>query len=279
MNNKTILQEFNNRIEANNIALSDLRAVVQNLPIVGNVPDTPSNEYVQNGLVAWWEGEDELDALLHWNSRVGTDYIYQIYPSSPTSANSFGTIKTENAYTNNTQFCLATNEDYWKQGYTIEVVGKTYNQNNSQNNAGASLMTFDKQCSIMMQIWGDNNIFGVINQHPDADMPYLFTDCNNKRYKYAISLDVLPSRSMGGATEVSYALNDIGWYTRKTNVQSGGANGYHLLFLAYYSGSSGYRINGEISSIRIYNRKLTPVELQHNYEVDKQRFELDEYVM
>ena len=35
-----------------------------------------------------------------------------------------------------------------------------------------------------------------------------------------------------------------------------------------------YRFKGNIYSIRIYNRKLTEKELKHNYEVDKNRFNI-----
>lgn len=273
MNNKETIQQHNETLLSNNELLRIILGLVENLPDAGgSIGD--KDEYIQDGLISWWEGEDAPDENLHWNSRIGDDYIYQVHPT-PTDSNNYTLIKRDNVYVNDTRYGLITNNDYWQQGVTIEVVGKVFNQNNSTNSSGGTLLAFDKQVSIMMQIYGTDNIFGVINQYPEQDMPYLFRDCAGKLFKYAITLDELPARKNGGMTSVSYALNNIGWYTRRTNVQSASTSNPNLSIMCYYRNS--YKSNAEIYSIRIYNRRLTVAELDHNYKIDKKRFGLDEY--
>lgn len=234
--------------------------------------------YMKSGLVAWWEGSDELDENYRWLSRVGDDYISQYKPTlNADGSNSFGNIKTDNAYVNDTTYGLVTSKDYWGEDYTIEVVGKVNSQINSNNSSGGTLLAFDKQVSPMIQIWGTDNIFGCLNQvTPATEMPYLFTDCLGKRYKYTISLREVPAvRNQSGQVQISYALNDIGWYTRITSGQSAGTCRPNLTILCYYRDS--YLSNAEINSIRIYSRRLSVEELKHNYEIDKVRFNLDAY--
>lgn len=273
MSNKETLQANNEMIEKNNALIARILEIIDTIP---GGTGLPAGKYVQNGLIAWWEGEDALDENLHWNSRVGDDYIYQYNPTA-TADNSFGNIKTENAYVNDKTYGLVTNQDYWNQGYTIEVVGKANSQTNSTNSAGCTLLAFDKQYSPMIQIWGSDNSFQCLNNNLPNTSAYTFANCLEKRYKYAICLDQIPARNQGGSTMVSYAVNDIGWYTTSSTVGSPSNNYPNLTIMCYYRNS--YQVDGEINSIRIYNRKLSSLELAHNYKLDKERFGLDEYIM
>jgi hypothetical protein len=134
----------------------------------------------------------------------------------------------------------------------------------------------------MIQIYESQGTFGVLNSKVNENLTKRYTNCVGKRYKYAITLDKLPSRNSISVTtptasdhQVSYSLNNDDWSTCTTMSVAGSSKGNYLTILTYYMDS--YIANGEINSIRIYNRKLTHEELQHNYEIDKVRFNLDEY--
>lgn len=310
MSNKETLQNYNTNLEENNTTLSSILDTINNLPdgnvvVEGSIEITENGtydvkqyaeavvniteiiepviepDYITDGLVAWWEAEDELDSNNHWNSRVGSDYFMQKAAASGSYAsNSFGYIKSDNAYKNNMNYSLTNTVDYYKQGYTIEVVGKINTQSNSTQNSTASmgvLFAFNKQASPMISICESTESFGCLNAYATQNMPKLFNNCLKKRYKYAICLDEIQDRSASsGYFTISYALNDSEWYQRnRHNVTNMSRNNGNCIILGYYTGE--YLACGEINSIRVYNRKLNYAELKHNYEIDKARFNLDEY--
>ena len=252
--------------------------------ISGGGTDEPIVEpdYITDGLVAWWEGCDEVDTRGHWNSRVGDDYIYQTSAQSGNiGANWFNYIKAEDAYRNNMNYSLINTKDYYIQGYTIEVVGKMNTQCNSTNSSSASmgvLCAFNKQASPMIAVCDTKETFGCLNSDATQGLEKAFTSCSKKRYKYAIHLDELPSRStVNGYLTVLYALNDSKWYQKSRKYVTNMNRNYdNCIVLGYYTGE--YLANGEINSIRVYDRKLTEAELLHNYEIDKARFKLDNYI-
>ena len=243
-------------------------------------------DYITDGLVAWWEGEDDVDTNGHWNSRVGTDYItnapgYATNSVSGSPYNAFYTIKKERAYQNNMVYGLVTQQDYYSQGYTIEVVGKARTGGNEAaltGNVAAPMIAFDRGNGPMIANFGANGFFACVNANQDVGMPKLFTDCYGKRYKYAITLDqIVPRGTKNGSCLVSYSLNDSQWYQKASTYSTNSTEkGNRMTILTYYWDT--YKSNAEINSIRVYNRKLTEEELKHNYEVDKARFNLDEYI-
>ena len=82
-----------------------------------------SPDYITDGLITWFDGEDDLDNRGYWVSRVGSDYIYPKYQfagSSTTNPIPHG----QNSYLNNKAYNLVAKGNYLKKGYTIEVVGK-----------------------------------------------------------------------------------------------------------------------------------------------------------
>ena len=49
----------------------------------------------------------------------------------------------------------------------------------------------------------------------------------------------------------------------------------HYIQIGKYGNTNNWRFAGEICAIRIYNRALTEEEIKHNYEIDKERFNLE----
>lgn len=289
MSNKKTLQNYNAHLSNNTLKLEDILEMITNLPEAGE-PTSPSvePEYIQDGLIAWWEGCDPMTDNGHWNSRVGTDYIYP-YGTSAYDIDGFWnspeTIKSPDAYRNNMVYSFRTYNDYHIQGYTFEVVGKINTIHTSAKpgstlgtNTGGTLLALNRSLSPMIQIYESKQTFCVFNSKAVDNLTKKYTNCVGKRYKYAISLDKLPSRenvSTANEHQVSYSLNGDNWSTNTASSVSASSKGSFLTILTYYMDD--YIANGEINSIRIYNRKLTHEELQHNYEIDKVRFNLDEY--
>lgn len=286
------LDVYHNEVTEQEATIDTILKTLQHKAISGgtNEPDKPVVEpdYITDGLVAWWEGCDDLDDSNHWCSRVGDDYIY-VYTSTPSSihsvSNNPATIKTKDAYRNNMVYTFLTNKDYHNQGYTFEVVGKVNLMGNSTaviptSTTGATLLSFNRNLSPVIQVYGDNATFGVFNSRIMENITKKYVNCVGKRHKYTISLDKLPVRVNGqnatyGEHQISYCVNGDNWNTNNLMTLGGTSKGANLTILCYYKEE--YITNGEISSIRIYNRKLTEEELKHNYEIDKARFEIDDY--
>lgn len=260
-----------------------------NVEVITNIENVVEPEvepdYIQDGLIAWWEGCDDVDSNGRWCSRVGSDYI-RTAPETSSSMyyyppySNFNIIKSEKAYQNNMTYGLVTNEDYYKTGYTIEFVGVAKNGANNalyNTNVSAPLLAFDKGDTAMIGVMGTNGYFTCINKNQESGLPKKFTNCYGKRYKYAITLDeIVPRGSYSGYNTVSYSLNDSQWYQKsRTSHNNTYDNGNRMTILCYYWNN--YKSNSEVNSIRVYNRRLTEEELKHNYEIDKARFNLDEY--
>lgn len=320
MNNKETLQSYNTNLSENNTTLASILETINNLPEAGSGEDiseelttqdasldtqgvtisdiiyalagkgVPVDEsaiepdYITDGLVAWWEGCDDLDENEHWNSRVGDDYIYANYiKAGSTTYNSFDTIKSENAYRNNMVYGLRTAADYYLQGYTIEIVGKANTVGNSSTSPGSSasctFISFQKTASPLIGVGFNNGLFFCLNVSANSSgsgLPTKVVNCVGKRHKYAINLVEIPERSQADYNQIDYSVNNSGWFSMdraKASIISTYAEQTNIA--CYYADS--YLANCEINSIRIYNRQLTEEELLHNYEIDNARFKLDDY--
>lgn len=251
--------------------------------LTGKIAPTPiESDYIQDGLIAWWEGEDDVDENFHWNSRVGNDYIYQ-YKSvvGSNTQNTFNLTKDNDSYKNNCMYSLCTNNDYHVQGYTIEIVGRQLNTYFTAGNTGTSLLAFNRQCSPAIAI-NSNGAFKVLNPSSGTDqsiMPKHFENLTGKTCTFVINLAELSARGSGGYITIDYAVNGDGWHTTtRNNPAYQASKGNNCTIMCYYasesSASSNVLNNSEVNSIRIYNRKLTTEELEHNFEIDKLRFNI-----
>ena len=239
----------------------------------GETPVEPN--YIQDGLVAWWDGADEVDENCHWLSRVGTDYLSQGYFSVPLNViyNNFSLLHCKEAkcYKNNSTYTLVTQNDYFKKGYTFEIVGKTL------SDYGGTLMAFDRSSSPMINLTEIDGTFRVVNSN-SFTMEKTYRGYNKKRNTFVINLEEVPSsRGSSGNHKIRYSINGRDWKSTNTYSLASQTNKANdCVFMSYYYNSSGHLC--EINSIRIYNRALTYEELLHNYEEDKKRFDMYEDV-
>lgn len=285
MNNKETLQSYNTSLSENNDTLSSILETIKNLPESGggSTPEVEPN-YITDGLVSWWEGCDDLDGNNHWNSRVGTDYIYATSTKvGDITTNVFDNIKSNSAYRNNMMYGMRTRDDYYIQDYTIEIVGKAFNVFNSsksaQTSSSCAFISFNKSGSPLVGVGFENGIFFCLNVDASSSgkgMPTKIINCVGKRHKYVIHLNEISPRNTTGYNQINYSVNNSGWFAmNRTNMPSYSSNTTLTNIMCYYADN--YYANAEINSIRIYNRKLTEEELLHNYEIDNARFKLDDY--
>ena len=261
------LNTYNTEVTEQGVSIDSIIQLLKNKATGGDFIPT---EYVQDGLIANFDARDTLvDGK--WKSRIGDDYWFQSYPADGTR---MAELKTEDAIVTDSTFAIRNNVDYHVDGYTIELVGKTPGGN-------TNFFCFDDNQTTHINIgrYGD----GVFSpQFFDGTkgptyMEKVFDGLNNKRCTMAIYLRKTMSRvSSSGSPEIWYSVNGSNWYIWRGGSISGSGS-YKSEFctlLSYYSVNlSGICPAGaEVSTVRVYNRRLTETELVNNYRLDKINF-------
>ena len=249
--------------------------------VATNVEDTTAEpDYVTDGMIAWFDELDEIGADQQWHSRVGNDYIGIFYRNlGNATTNPF--CKEANAPLTAFQNFIFTNvADYFKQGYTIELVGKVTG-NNSSGGAGGWLMTFNHSGTTGIGLDLTNGVGRLIyiNTTSTVDNDSDFAMTPDRYFSTSLNLKSIGSRSGTYVTALNVSLNGINYKDART-LNSGGHTSYsnNSVFLSYYARSGNvenYRANGSIRCIRIYNRELTNEEMYQNYLIDKARFNIE----
>lgn len=238
------------------------------------VEEEQPTEYIQDGLIALFDARDALDENGHWNSQIGDDYFYQSYPSGGTK---MVDLKTDTAIINDGTICMANTKDYLKQNYTIELVGKA---------TSGDFLAFDKNQSPEICIGRFTpGLLCVLNK--DVPTAYEKTYQNLQDRRITMSLNLYSVGVRGTASynpRFFYSVNGNNWSSfgynpdRSTGgVYLSNTSAYRskvCTLLSYYDNQ--YPSTGEVNCIRVYNRLLTDEELQHNYNVDKFRYTLDD---
>lgn len=246
--------------------------VTVNVP-VGEVEIEP--DYITDGLIAWFDGTDELDDNEHWNSRVGEDYIYR---SSGTTTPSHQ--KKEEGYFNNMTGSFTTSTDYYVQNYTIEVVGKINASVNStdvqlDSLTGGTLFGIGRTQSVYVGLARKTGKLRIFNEPNDKTLPEPHENLHGKTFACAIHLEqIIPRSSTSGTDIVNYAFNGGKYNNTSNTVSSIASNNRICNVLSYYT--STYQSSGVINCIRVYNRKLTEEEIAYNFAIDKARFKIEE---
>lgn len=242
---------------------------LKSIQLIINVTDEEEvTEYVSDGMVAWFDGYDEMDEKGHWNNRVGDDYIYTYYTSASQPIPHI-----DNGYVSNKNYCLVTTADYYKQDYTIEVVGKVSSMNNSDGSTGGWLLTMNETASWGIGVWDPDGQITFLN-HAGYTTETEYTDYYGKIFTGALHISQFVARGSYGTSTNKSSVNGSKWIdVIETGSASGGTNGNNHPILSYYArGGSKYMIDGAIYCIRVYNRLLTNEELAYNHNLDKKRF-------
>lgn len=243
-------------------------------------PTPPTYNYISNGMVAWFDEDEEVGADEKWYNKVGNDYIYvktRMFGTSVT--NPYRKVKGE-SLNNYGIFTFATSEDYYKEGYTIEIVATSYNKNSV--NLGGWFITGNITGTSGIGIVNDNNSSSSTSAPLQfLNAPYTTTGSPDTTINFgsvfgaSVNFQTLKPRSYFNSyrSVIKGSVNGSEYFTgTETSGNSKNSRGNELLILAYYSGN--YVAYGSVKCIRIYNRELTEAEKNHNFEIDQTRFNI-----
>lgn len=254
-----------------------------NVNITTNVGGDTPPDYISDGLIAWFDLTDLVDNDERWYNKVGNDYIY-------IKARKFGNSTTypytkisKEPFKNRGIFTFASSVDYYKEGYTIEIVGTSLGYNIGSNNTaynGGWLVTGNINGSSGIGIKnttssGTKGYVNFINADTSYDSYSDFLIDIGKPFNASVYFSTLKERSFTTAYNpvVKASVNGSSYVTiTSTRSEARSSRGNELLFLTYYEGN--YLSHAEIKCIRIYNRELTEAEKNHNFEIDQTRFNI-----
>lgn len=306
MNNKETLQNYNNRLNANNITLDSILETINALPeakeivlqdkvieitengtitimsdegynglssikltinVEGGATETPS-EYIQDGLIAWFDGEDAPDENNHWVNKMGTDYIYETTGLSLWQDN--------NCYKNDKTLTMITSEDYYVEGYTIEVVGCINSATNSDGSTGGWFFCMNETGTFGIGVTDAEGNINFVNNGDTFDGKY--SNYYGQTVGASLYLEDVVARGASGICSGKASVNGASWISFTETTSANGTKYTNHPILSYYVPSATskgrYLADGFIHCIRIYNRQLTNAEVAYNHAVDKARFNL-----
>ena len=223
------------------------------------------NGYIQDGLVLWFDGYAN-------SGTTNRDYSKNIWKDLSGNNNNVS-VSGATWYNNYLSFDGTNDYAYKTSGaiyniskeHTIEVLVKpkqiksSYQSIFNTINTGTAILQYgglwiSTQGDLRYEIadGSSNNISQSITlTSSDLNKMYLMTSVrNDKNYKFYNRANLLDDRT-------------VTWNARTPN--SG----------IFIGGGSPYFFQGEIYSIRIYNKALTEGELLHNYNYDKEKFNLE----
>jgi hypothetical protein len=260
------------------IPASEFDTRISNLSGGGSTP----TEYIQDGLIAWFDARDDFEEGIATvggdpalRSRVGDDLLFQLYPRTSSSISHMQSMKSDNALVFDATYNLVNLNNYCEDGYTIELVGVAPTTENT------NFLCFDRNQSTHINInrYGE----GIYSPQYYADAQnYLEKTIDglvNKRCTMAINLKkTFPRGNQTGEIEVWYSVNGCQWYVWERQKLTNASNYQtkRIVLGAYYSNSMSTGATCEINCVRVYNRRLSDIELKHNHEVDKINFNLSE---
>lgn len=253
-----------------------------NVEITTNIEggSTGEPDYITDGLVAWFDGEDEFNSECKLMNRVGEDYIYvknhKIMGSSNVIYNPPIKPYGSKSIPNNMVYSYEMSRDYFNNGYTYEVVGRVTSRYNDCGSSGGWLLA-----SNMSGAWGvglteSSGKLVFVNNSSTNSRTY--TGYYNKKFGASVYTEEVFTRdNPSGAVRLQVSVDGDPYHTVvEKSSASRSSNTYGMAVMSYYTTqSNAYRINGEVYCIRIYNRKLTEEEITHNHAIDVERFGLE----
>ena len=273
MNNKETLNNYNSRLAKNNLDLASVLETINNLPEAGGSggPEVEP-DYITDGLISWWEGEDGFDENAKWYSRVGTDYITPAaYGYGNATTNPPVTI--DKAVYNNGIWGYVTHQEYCIKDYTIQVVGRLDGSVSISGNSMNMLVGMNMSASPMIGVNGNGD--AMFMNGSNVTHSQVYPNMTQKIFNASLNLVAPPTRGVSSTTEVAGSVNGEPWFSVTNKTEGHNSKGLDMTILCYYTAS--YRSCGaRLYSLRVYNRKLTEEELQYNYEIDKARFGIEE---
>ena len=270
MNNKETLQNYNSKLDTNNNELASILETINNLPESGG---SFGSDYVQDGLIGYFDARDDFDSNNHWLNKVGSDYFKQCYPNTPEIIERMKSLKTSDTIVNDGSFSMINTVDYCKSGYTFELVG-------IEKDGNTDFLTFDRNQTpeICIGKYG-TSIFSPINCSNGINQLETKIDgLTQKRCTMVLHLKKVFNRGVSsGRVILMYSVNGSPWsvWGLRDLTSASSYKTFGTMLMSYYSTGAGGSVC-EVNCLRIYNRLLSNEELKHNHEIDKINFNLDE---
>lgn len=263
---------------------------LNNVQVTTNVAGSGGGEvapnYVSDGLIAWFDESEPIDENEQWHSKVGDDYI-SVFSRLHGNNQTNPVYKEKNQpLQNNCIFTFMNNADYYKKGYTIELVGKLNYQNGSSA-SGGWLITFNMGTSpgvgfrTLTSSTTTNGYVNYINDGNSSASDDDFLVDLNKYFGTSFCLSDIGARNNTYKQVVKASIHgrEFKTITQNSATSHGTKNSNNVsTFLCYYTdtvANSTYRASGCIRCIRVYDRELTNEEIATNHAIDVARFNLE----
>ena len=240
-----------------------------------------SFQYIQDGLVAWFDETEPIGNDLVWHNKLGSDYIYMKYTlSNPGPTRQYYKPSGE-CLRNDAVYTFATSYDYYKEGYTIEIVASSFGYNYRSQGGWLVTGNINGTSGIgIKQVYSGSNLrkYGYVsfmNTSYDNEFNQNFEVNIGETFGTSVCFKTLKSRDYteAYAPTIKASVNGSSYMTSTaTNAEARTSRGDELLFLSSYNAD--YMTAGSIRCIRIYNRELTQEEMLYNYNIDVNRFNI-----
>ena len=227
------------------------------------LPPPTARDYIQDGLIAMWDGIENAGWGIHdasatvWKDLVGNrDWTLGTSTSYEWTANSFDA---KNQYAATQDFVSGALVD------TVEICAKT--KYSGTPSANVAFVIIGRSTSATT-----GSYFGLLYRNQFTSMMscygfYANTYSSFKGLKTSFSFPSIKSTSGAFA------------YFNGTRMNSSGNNTLDYMetqrgSVARIGGIATFAIPVEVFNIRLYSRTLSADEIRHNYEIDKERFNL-----
>ena len=236
----------------------------------GGVPT--AREYVQDGLVAMWDGIENEGWGVHdsaaagWKELSGNGWDFSLDPNKNRVSFGDSYIDMKNVGANGV--CAAyTPKGFIGNGYScLEIVYEPYNKSMDIFNPGGDSQSKNSDFGF----YASPTYIQFGTQNGKDRWRYAFDSENNKPYYAACNIDKNNGNIHHGF------VNGVPVNRTDSSASTGYYRGTHSSIGGRYTNGfvADYGASGKIFALRLSNRFLTDAEIAANYAIDKARFNL-----
>ena len=184
------------------IGYNAIKSINLKIKVAGGEID-PTADYIHDGLIALFDGEDEPTGSSNWYSKVGSDRIFE------TTNLALMHDSTNKCYRNNKTLSMLTSADYYKEGYTIEVVGGINSSGNTGGSYGGWLFAMNETGSMAIGVAGQDGYVEFVNNGDTLDNH--FTGYYDKTFGASLYLEDIVARGVKQICSGKASVNGCNW--------------------------------------------------------------------
>ena len=219
------------------------------------------NGYVSDGLVLWYDGyantgADRIYTSTTWKNLANSSYNGTL-KNSPTWYDNYLSFNGTNNWVSIAQMNYSTTTQEVVTQKTSSTGSNEYIVGNQQNMGNGII--YSKNGYVISDYYINGSFRNI-------DAPYTLNKINSNSVSYdGSSLNTYSNGTISNSLSISGAISAPTGNT----LMALGVNPYGSTY------DAGTFFKGNIYSVRIYNRALTEEEILHNYNYDKQRFNIE----